>query len=472
MTAPHLSPETAVAHAYGLTRASAEATEIERHVETCAECSQRLHRLRSDREALAEALRPEPIPAVEPAPALRRRRPWVESLAAALCLAAVGFALFGSWRERQPAGQSEAAVQRDLKNLGSDDPALRQEAFERLMKQRGGLEAELRRALEQARDPEVKARLDHLLRPHEMARRGGTASAQADGSLRFWLDHSASGFPIGPERPPAPVTPLAWSPDGKRLAYRTQEDPNKPVQLHVLDVLSNESVRVSLDLLQTPVWSPDATKLAFASTTGISIASGADWAVKPLVTEGLPCFFSKDAGQLYLWRPSRIECLDLVSRRSVLVADAAGPGVVSADGATLYYFGPADGRVSYGVSSFPLLRLDLASGTVRVLKEGASIGETNQTLKSFPDRPAVSPKGDYVAWIRTTADMSEIRLLYQPDGSLQSLDAAGAPAWAPSGLRLAFENRFHETQILDLGDARIWQHPGTSPVWAPQNSNR
>ncbi len=474
MTAPHLSPETAVAHAYRLTRASAEAAEIERHVETCAECSQRLKSLRTDRDALAEVLLPEPLPATEapPAPALRRRRPWIESLAAALCLAAVGFALSGSWRGRQPAGQSEAAVQRDLKNLGSEDPALRQEAFERLLKQRGGLEAELRRALEQASDPELKARLNHLLRPHEMARRGGIASAQADGSLRFWLDERSSGFPIGPERPPAPAAPLAWSPDGKRLAYRTRETPTKPAQVHLLDVSSNESVRLSLDLLQKPVWSPDAKKLAFATSEGISIASGADWTVKPLGAEGIPCFFSQDGGQLYLWRPSRIERLDLVTRKSVLVAEAASPGVVAADGGTLYYFGPADGRVSYGVSSFPLLRLDLASGTLRVLKEGAAIGETSQTLKNFPERPALSPKDEYVAWTHATADASEIRLLDQRDGSLQSLDAVGAPAWAPSGLRLAFENRWHETQILDLDGARSWSHPGGSPVWAPPNSNR
>src|SRR5262249_11406148 len=108
MTAPHLSPETAVAHAYGLTRDSAAAADIERHVGTCADCSRRLKELRQDRDGLGEALRTETLPAAEapPTPSIRRRRPWIESLAAALCLAAVGFALFGSWRDRQPAGQS------------------------------------------------------------------------------------------------------------------------------------------------------------------------------------------------------------------------------------------------------------------------------------------------------------------------------------------------------------------------------
>jgi len=467
MTAPHLSPETAVAHVYGLTRASAEAAEIERHVAACAECSQRLKSLRTDRDALGEALRPDPLPAAEfPA---RRRRPWIEAVAAAFCLAAVGFALFGSWRDRQPAGQSESAVQRDIKDLASEDPARRQEAFERLLKQRGVLEADLRRALEQATDPEQKARLSALLRPHEMARLGGIVSAQADGSLRYSPLDGGAGFLIGPERPAAPAAPLAWSPDGGRLAYRTQDDPTKPAQLHLLDVVSNQSARLSLDLLQTPVWSPNSRMLAFATSDGISIASGPDWEARPLRVEGLPCCFSRDGAQLFLWRPSRIERLELASRKSVFVAEASSPAVASLDGAALYFFGLPDGRVSYGVSSVPLVRLDLVGGAVRVLKEGASVAETNQTLKNVPERPALSPRGDCVAWVRAA---SEVRVL-QLEGLRELFVAPGiGPAWAPSGSRLAYETPGRETRIVNLDGFATSFRPGGSPVWVPQNSNR
>jgi hypothetical protein len=470
MTAPHLSPETAAAHAYGLTRGSAEAAGIERHAEACAECSQRLKSLRTDRDALAEALRPDPLAAAEPPQ--RRRRPWIEAVAAAFCLAAVGFALFGSWRDRQPAGQSEAAVQRDIENLKSEDPALRQEAFDRLINQRGTLEAEFRRALEQARDPEFKARLEELLRPHEIARLGGIVSAQADGTLLYSPIEKGAGFRIGPDNPPGPAAPLAWSPDGKRLAYRTQDDPTKPVQLHLLDILSGRSVRLSLDLLQTPVWSADSRMLAFATPDGISIASGADWEARPLRVEGLPCVFSRDGTQLFLWRPSRIERLELVSRKSVFVAEASSPAVASLDGATLYYFGLPDGRVSYGISSIPLMQLDLLGGAARVLKDGASIAETAQTLKNVPERPALSPRGDCVAWVRTVPDASEIRVL-QLEGRRELFLAPGsAPAWAPSGTRFAYEAPTREIRIVNLNGSAIRALPGGSPVWVPQLSNR
>jgi hypothetical protein len=473
MTAPHLSPETAVAHAYELTRASAEAAEIERHAGACAECSQRLKSLRTDRGALAEALRPDPLPAAEPSPLpAPRRRPWIEAVAATLCLAAVGFGLFGSWRDRQPAGQSEAAVQRDIQNLKNEDPKLRQEAFERLMKQRGGLEAEFRQALEQARDPELKARLEELLQPHEIARLGGIVSAQADGSLRYSPVENGAGFRIGPDNPPGPAVPLAWSPDGKWLAYRTQEDLTKPVQLHLLDILSGRSLRLSLNLLQMPVWSADSRMLAFATPDGISIASGADWEPRPLHVEGLPCFFSRDDAQMYLWRPSRIERLELVSRKSVLVAEASSPAVASLDGATFYYFGLPDGRISYGVSSVPLMQVDLAGGAARVLKEGAAITETTQTLKNAPERPALSPRGDGVAWVRATPEASEIRVL-QLEGLRELFQAPGSgPAWSPTGTRLAFETPTRQIRILNLDGFAVRDLPGGSPVWVPKPSNR
>ncbi|WP_211260501.1 S9 family peptidase [Amycolatopsis jejuensis] len=58
-------------------------------------------------------------------------------------------------------------------------------------------------------------------------------------------------------------TDPAWSPDGTRLAFRSEEDGDEPARLMVLDVATMALTTLAHDVAGRPVWSPDGRLLAY-----------------------------------------------------------------------------------------------------------------------------------------------------------------------------------------------------------------
>jgi hypothetical protein len=116
MTESHVDRTQAVAHAFGLTIGTEEFSAIERHAAACADCAHRLRDLRRSREILRTAIEDTPLGEIEPRPrsARPRSRVLAAALAAGLCLATVGVALF-----RPPA----SALKEKIPGTTRQDPA-------------------------------------------------------------------------------------------------------------------------------------------------------------------------------------------------------------------------------------------------------------------------------------------------------------------------------------------------------------
>jgi eukaryotic-like serine/threonine-protein kinase len=91
------------------------------------------------------------------------------------------------------------------------------------------------------------------------------SSGSSANSELVWLDRT--GKEIGKTGDPAPYRDIALSPDGKRLAYSCIDPTANTEDIWVRDLARNVSSRLTFDPKEDiwPVWSPDGTRITFAS---------------------------------------------------------------------------------------------------------------------------------------------------------------------------------------------------------------
>jgi Tol biopolymer transport system component len=188
-----------------------------------------------------------------------------------------------------------------------------------------------------------------------------------------------------------------FSPDGRRIAVSSLEQGHADIR--VLDMRLGTLARLSFDGTNIqPEWSPDGTRISYASTTG-NRAYGLYW--------------TRADGS------GRAEAL-------LSPGDPMTEGVWSPDGRALVY------RVNDPVSLFDLMVLPLDSPRT-----------PRPYLRSlfYEYQPAVSPDGRWLTYVSNESGPNEVyvRAFPEPSGVWQVSAGGGTePRWAPGGRELFY----------------------------------
>ena len=228
-------------------------------------------------------------------------------------------------------------------------------------------------------------------------------------------------------RPPrcGALQSVAWSPDGKTLAYGTASGPGAPWRprdgLHLLDVARNKDRRLlpGYDAnWQDLAWSPNGKRLAYVAGAAIYIVN--------------------------LERPKEITALS---------ANSTSPSW-SPNGKLIAY-DRFHGSGTWGIS---VSRPD---------------GSRSRRLSKFGAAPAWSPSGNLIAYEVRCG----IRLMTQTGKDVTAnavwrcahIGVPGAPVWSPDGRRIAIAGAQGVFVMNANGSAltRIWARPALRPSWRP-----
>ncbi len=207
------------------------------------------------------------------------------------------------------------------------------------------------------------------------ASQDGVLAYRADvGSLAvqpIWFDRT--GKELGPAAARGQYDEPALSPDGNRLAAERTQPPSNTYDLWMFDLVRGVSSRLTFDPAtdMDPVWSPDGTRIAFASRRGAAVrnlylksasGAGADELLLKLADDSWPTDWSKD-GHFILYSD-----VSANSQQDVWVLPLSGDrkpqpfvqtpanesgGRFSPDGRWIAYASNENGRSEVYVQSFP-----------------------------------------------------------------------------------------------------------------------
>lgn len=257
----------------------------------------------------------------------------------------------------------------------------------------------------------------------------------------------------------------SWSPDGSRIAYTTQGDPDNSTQIFVRYMDAEGAVTQVTRLTSAPGsvrWSPDGKSLAFTTQVPNNAPAaraegqlaqfrprGAKWTTAPRVVEKLDYRqdgqgFTADAVQHLFVVPA-----DGGTPRQITSGEwSAGAGQWTPDGKALVY--SAGQRVpdaEYEWRQSDVYSVDVATGAIKQL-----------TTRRGPDNsPAVSPDGKLIAYTgndETTDTWIDSKLyLMNADGSgsrmLLDMDRSpGNLRWAADGSGIYFTVQSEGSQNL------------------------
>ncbi len=255
-----------------------------------------------------------------------------------------------------------------------------------------------------------------------------------------------------------------WSPTGDRIAYISTAEGNA-AQLFVRWMASGESVRITglPDAPSSIAWSPDGRQIAYSMFvpdeglklgTPLSRPEGAQWAEPLQIISAVTYRFD---GQGYL-RPG-YEQIFLVSadggaprQLSYGAYNNSGPLSWTPDGRTILFSGNRSANWERDPVNSEVHALDVAAGTIRAL-----------TDRDGPDaQPAASPDGRLIAYTgfddRRRSYENAILYVMDADGSNRraltpSLDrSVDGPVWAADGRSIYVAYDEHgETRVARVG---------------------
>ena len=231
----------------------------------------------------------------------------------------------------------------------------------------------------------------------------------------------------------------AWSPDGTRVAFASFRDGDR--EIYVMDADGGNPVNLTRhDAYDSaPAWSPDGRRIAFESERD----------------GGVPHIFVMNADG------SSVEQLTQEPRAPFAVSPAWSP-----DGSSIACVS-GEGADVWGIH---LLKLD--SGALHLISQ-AGLGGT---------RPTWSPDGERIAYTKadTARDFSHVWVMGADGGGARQLTFAETwdsnPTWSPDGTRIAFA-RQSEQEIYDIyivaveggAEERVTDdpHDDMDPNWTP-----
>ncbi|MEY4083536.1 MAG: hypothetical protein RL483_905 [Pseudomonadota bacterium] len=228
------------------------------------------------------------------------------------------------------------------------------------------------------------------------------------------------------------IISLAWSPDGKRLAYVSFESGKAVVYVHELATGRRSVVANYRGSNSSPAWSPDGTRLAMVLTkdggsqiytanldgSGLKriTQSGTINTEPSFSADGKHLYFTSDRGGSAQIYRIRVDGTGQPERISFQGSFNARP-VVSPNGQTMAFVARRSGRFQIGVR-------DLTSGDEILVSEGPK-----------DDSPSFAPSSKWIIF-SSRVNGREALSAVSVDGKVRtriSVDTAGIrnPAWGP-----------------------------------------
>jgi Tol biopolymer transport system component/DNA-binding winged helix-turn-helix (wHTH) protein len=269
------------------------------------------------------------------------------------------------------------------------------------------------------------------------------------GSERVLYSAPAGGADITPD--------LAWSPDGKLLAFSERGSPKEPYNIFLLSLESLEKTRLTSLTAgsygdYSPSFSPDGKTLVFkraminkfyGQVYFVPITGGEpkrltndmNWGIRPNGFAWTPdgreiVFTMSSAGRASLWRAS---VSGTTPERLAAAGDKVCEPVISRQGDRLAYTQYSD--------DYNIWRFEAPSSL------GRTGAPTNLIPSTFYDTsPRYSPDGKKIVFKSARSGNSEIWVC-ESDGSnpikLTSFGGPdnGSPRWSPDGRQIAFDGR-------------------------------